>query len=81
VENITLPATAAHIHVGATGVAGPVVVALSAPDASGHASGCATADHDLIKAIRQNPESYYVNVHNTDYPAGAVRGQLTKPGQ
>ena len=32
---IGLPAAAAHIHVGATGVAGPVVVTLSAPDAAG----------------------------------------------
>jgi hypothetical protein len=81
VENITLPATGAHIHVGAAGVAGPVVVPLSPPDATGHSAGCTTADPDLIKAIRQNPENYYVNVHTADYPAGAVRGQLTKPGQ
>jgi hypothetical protein len=33
---------------------------------------------DLIKAIRQNPEAYYVNVHNSDFPTGAVRGQLSK---
>src|SRR5918995_5560728 len=39
---VELPATAAHIHVGAAGVAGPVVVTLSAPDASGFYSGCAT---------------------------------------
>ena len=31
---------------------------------------------DLVKAIRQDPSSYYVNVHSTAFPAGAVRGQL-----
>jgi hypothetical protein len=77
---IELPATAAHIHVGAAGVAGPVVVTLSAPDASGFSSGCTTVDvnRDLAKAILKNPEDYYVNVHTSVFPAGAIRGQLSK---
>lgn len=74
VSNIA-PATAAHIHVGPAGVAGPVVVPLS-PPTSGSSSGCLSADPDLIKDIRKNPSNYYVNVHNAEYPAGAVRGQL-----
>ena len=64
--------TAAHIHVGEAGVAGGVVVPLSPT------SGCISADRDLIKAIIQNPEGYYVNVHNAPFPAGALRGQLGK---
>ena len=72
-----VPATAAHIHVGAADVAGPVVVPL-APPTDGSSSGCVSADADLIKAIRQNPENYYVNVHNAEFPAGALRGQLSK---
>src|SRR5687768_14320923 len=44
------PATAAHIHRGAEGVAGPVVVGLS-PPTSGFTSGCVSADPDLIKDI------------------------------
>ena len=78
VSGITLPAAAAHIHVGASTTTGPVVVGLAAPDSDGHASGCVSADPALIKAIRQNPENYYVNVHNSDFPAGALRGQLSK---
>lgn len=78
VSGITLPAFAAHIHVAPTTAPGPVVVPLSAPDASGFASGCTSADRSLIKDILKNPENYYVNVHNTDYPAGALRGQLSK---
>jgi hypothetical protein len=70
-------ATAAHIHVGLAAVAGPVVVGLI-PPTSGTSSGCVAADADLIKAIIQSPQEYYVNVHNAEYPAGALRGQLSK---
>ena|SRR5688500_6537882 len=76
VANIA-PATAAHIHVGPVGVAGPVVVGLT-PPTSGSSTGCVAADGDLVKAIIQEPSDYYVNVHNAAFPAGAVRGQLTK---
>ncbi|MGH2586768.1 MAG: CHRD domain-containing protein [Dehalococcoidia bacterium] len=71
------PATAAHIHVAPAGVAGPIVVPLT-PPTSGSSSGCATADRTLIREIIRNPEAYYVNVHNADFPAGALRGQLGK---
>jgi len=75
VSNIA-PATAAHVHFAVAGVAGPVRIPL-APPTTGSSSGCVeNVDKDLIKAIIQNPENYYVNVHNAIYPAGAVRGQL-----
>jgi hypothetical protein len=74
------PATAAHIHVGAYGVSGPVVVTLSPPD-DGSSNGCTTVDAALIESIFENPSNYYVNFHNADYPAGAVRGQLDKAKQ
>lgn len=75
-SNITLPASAAHIHVGGAAVAGPVVVGLLQPDATGMSGGCVDASKALIKAIRKNPSNYYVNVHTSDFPAGAIRGQL-----
>ena len=76
VSNIATP-TAAHIHVGAAGVAGGVVVNFEIADSV--LSGCVDGvDKGLIKDIRQNPASYYVNVHNADFPPGAVRGQLSK---
>jgi hypothetical protein len=71
------PATAAHIHVGPAGVAGPVVVPLEAPT-DGSSGGCVIVDRDLALDILKNPENYYVNVHTATYPAGAVRGQLSK---
>ena len=74
VQNIA-PATAAHIHVAPVGQPGPVVVPL-VPPTSGTSSDCADVDRDLALAILMHPENYYVNVHNADFPAGAVRGQL-----
>ncbi len=71
------PATASHIHRAAVGVPGPVVVPLTAPT-SGSSSGCRAVDPALIMEIRQFPERFYVNVHNVDFPAGAIRGQLSK---
>lgn len=80
-EDIDGTVFASHIHVGPAGVAGPVVVTLFTGTFSGTdaVSGCATGvDRGLIKAIRQDPSAYYVNVHSTVFPAGAIRGQLGK---
>jgi len=76
VEDIALPATGAHIHRAPAGSPGPIVVPLIAPDASGHSSGCVLADPALVKEIRKDPSAFYVNVHSTEFPAGAVRAQL-----
>ena len=74
VENLTTPVILAHIHHGASGVNGPVVVDFMEP--VNGLNGCVTADAELIKQIRQHPDEYYVNVHTTMFPAGEVRGQL-----
>jgi MYXO-CTERM domain-containing protein len=73
VDNIDLPTTAAHIHIGPAGVAGPPVV-----NFNNQLSGIDLTDPDLA-AIVANPSNYYVNVHNASYPDGAVRGQLSCP--
>jgi hypothetical protein len=78
VFDITLPAIGAHIHEGPVGVAGPVDVALTPPDASGRSSGCVSLDHEEVSEIIQEAEEYYVNVHTVDFPDGAIRGQLSK---
>ncbi|MBC9820662.1 CHRD domain-containing protein [Terrabacter sp. MAHUQ-38] len=70
------PAVAAHIHVAPVGVNGPIVVPLAAPT-TGSSSGCADVSRELAQALVMHPENYYVNVHNADYPGGAIRGQLS----
>ena len=47
---------------------------LGAP-ADGNSADCRSLGQ-LAQEILENPEEYYVNVHNADYPGGALRGQL-----
>jgi len=75
-HNITLPAAAAHIHKADAGKAGGVVVPLSAPNANGLAAGCVAVDKTLAADILKNPQGYYFNVHTSDFPNGALRGQI-----
>jgi hypothetical protein len=76
------PATAAHVHEAPAGLNGPVVVNLAAP-ADGDAADCLTEGEpgkfvggQTVADILSSPGDYYVNVHNAEYPGGAVRGQL-----
>ena len=73
------PATMAHIHKGAKGQTGPIVVptdqsSFKLPRPT--SSGCEAIPSALSMKLRQNPSNYYVNVHNKPYPEGAIRGQL-----
>ena len=75
------PATAAHIHKGRKGVAGPIVVPTD--ESSLHlprptSSGCEAISNKLSMKLRHKPSHYYVNIHNKPYPDGAIRGQLRR---
>jgi hypothetical protein len=69
------PATAAHIHEAPADRPGPIVVGLMAPT-SGLSSECKDVDREQARDILRDPAGYYVNVHNAEFPAGALRGQL-----
>jgi hypothetical protein len=77
-----LEATAGHIHRGAAGKNGPIVVNFFAEDAALAAkkSGCVNADSEVVAAINAKPGNYYVNIHSAEFPKGAIRGQLAKLG-
>jgi hypothetical protein len=88
VEDIAQP-TAAHIHFGPRGEAGPVAVTLNTPPTDGTSRGCIRAQRTQtpqnaatvltfweLAGIKQDPFFFYVNVHNADFPRGAIRGQL-----
>ena len=72
VEGVVKP-TAAHIHKAPKGKAGPVVVPLGG---TYKANGCTKASKKTITAIESKPNAFYVNIHNKEYPDGAIRGQL-----
>jgi hypothetical protein len=68
--------TAAHIHEGRAGTAGPIAVTLTAPT-NGRSEGCVPAPASIVKAIASGQRSFYVNVHTSELPDGAIRAQLT----
>jgi hypothetical protein len=69
------PVTAAHLHQGAAGSNGPIVIPFNTPT-HGFTIGCTTAGLPLIQSIIDNPSGFYTNVHNAQFPGGAIRGQL-----
>jgi hypothetical protein len=75
--NIDGTVVAAHIHLAPRGVPGDVVVPLFSGtfDSTDMLRGCVPAK-GLAAQILANPSAYYVNIHSTVYPAGAVRTQL-----
>jgi hypothetical protein len=83
-NNIPGNTTAAHIHIGAEGVAVPgnVVEPLPfTPGAEGGVIGRGTfTDPELLAAIRANPDNYYVNVHSNVCASGVIRGQFGDTG-
>ena len=88
------PPTAAHIHIGAPGAAGPVIVPLTvaAGSSPGTAAGEGTFDASAVKGKKADGSAMsledvlaamrsggtYVNVHTANNKPGEVRGQIEK---
>jgi hypothetical protein len=73
-QNIAMPLSGAHIHEGLATTTGPVRI-----DFSSQLTGSGLQDSDLT-AVLANPTGWYVNLHNSAFPAGAIRGQIPAPG-
>lgn len=82
-QGIQAPSVA-HIHPGAKGVNGPPLITLFESTTGGTFSSpqnaCVDAEKSDIKDISKKPKKFYVNIHNEDFPGGAIRGQLKKKG-
>jgi hypothetical protein len=76
-RNIDGTVVAAHIHNGVAGVPAGVVVPLFAGQFAGtdQLRGC-VAGNGWTDDINANPAGFYVNIHSTTFPAGAIRAQL-----
>jgi hypothetical protein len=68
----------AHIHVGALGTDGADVVTIPIRGLNSKAkmAPCVNTKERVANAILANPAGYYLNVHTSAFPDGAVRGQL-----
>lgn len=68
--------TAGHIHLGATGINGPVVYPIS-----GTPGGTDWFSHDVFLFTEAQEAdllagNLYVNIHSTTFPGGEIRGQI-----
>lgn len=90
VNGLTAPASGAHIHVGASSVAGPVVVPYTVSATQNGVVSAGTIDlsfpivsgnssitGDSLKVLLNNGNAY-TNVHDSSFPGGEIRGQIVK---
>ena len=83
-EGLSGTATAGHIHKGAKGDDGNIVVELFTTEQESPVEDCVKVEKErTLKKIVKSPADFYVNVHDDEFPEGAIRGQLkvTEPQQ
>lgn len=72
---LSVDASAAHIHTGATGTNGPVGLGLNVtPATAGTVNGTATISQALADNLILGLA--YANIHNANFPGGEIRAQL-----
>lgn len=75
VTTVGIADTDAHIHVGAPGVAGPIIFPLTqTPIGSGIWTTQVTLTETQLSTLKAG--NYYFNVHSPAFPNGEIRGQI-----
>lgn len=80
VADLGAPINNFHIHEAPAGASGPVVInliGLGGTFENGTMTGSFPVSAEVAARMLQNPRNFYVNVHTTQFPGGAVRGQLS----
>lgn len=76
------PVMQSHIHVGAEGEEGAVVVPLDTDGFEDASEGCVSdQDAAVLQAVIDDPAGHYVNLHTEEFMGGAIRGQLAAAAQ
>ncbi|HJT15795.1 MAG TPA: CHRD domain-containing protein [Thermoanaerobaculia bacterium] len=79
VANLNSPITGFHIHEAPLGQAGNIILnfqGLGGTFSNGKMTGTFPIAADVAQRMLQNPSNFYVNVHTSQCPGGAARGQL-----
>lgn len=81
VTGLDADVTAAHVHDAPAGAAGGVVIDIGPPtevdgDTDRWIDVCLATDDDVVTAMANDPDQFYVNVHTASFGDGAVRAQL-----
>jgi len=80
---------ASHIHQAPANAQGPIKISFFNFGEPIDLEGCTEVpgttafpfDRARLIDINEHPENYYVNVHTTAFPGGAIRGQLSRGKQ
>ncbi|MBA3725279.1 MAG: CHRD domain-containing protein [Armatimonadetes bacterium] len=75
-DNLTSNVTAAHIHNGEVGVAGPVMFPLTGATGSTTYNSNDMFTFDDAQEIEFLAGRVYVNIHTVEFPGGEIRGQI-----